>query len=169
MPEDRIGTSFHETFALNLPAIAAVLRVCDEHEGEITPEVIRNESGTTLGPNYVTSMVNYSRAASLLDLGSYGLTSFGELVREKDPNLTQLPTMWLMHYHMSAPFGPGPSFWNHLITNTLRIGSSLRRSDVSTAISAHLEAQGQRRLAPRTIDGTATAFLGTYQKKVSAT
>ena len=164
MARDRIGTAFHETFALNLAAIAAVLRVCDEYDGDLNPEAIRHESETTLGPNYVTSMTMYARGAGLLEVGSYRLTSFGRLVRERDPNLTTLSTLWMMHYHLSAPNGPGPGFWNYLITNTIRIGSTIKRSDVSRVISGYVEQHAQKRLAPRTLDGTATAFLGTYQK-----
>ncbi len=164
MARDRIGTAFHETFALNLGAIAAVLRVCDEHDGDLKPETIRNESGTTLGPNYVTSMTMYARGAGLLDLGTYKLSSFGRMVRANDPNLIMLPTLWMMHYHLSAPLGPGPGFWNHLITRTIRIGSTAKRNEISHAISEYVEQHAQKRLAPRTLDGTATAFLGTYQK-----
>lgn len=164
MARDRIGTAFHETFALNLGAIAAVLRVCDEHDGDLNPETIRKESDTTLGSNYVTSTTMYARGAGLLELGSYKLSSFGRLVRAHDPNLIMLPTLWMMHYHLSAPLGPGPGFWNHLITKTIRIGSTVKRNEISRAISEYVEQHAQKCLAPRTLDSTATAFLGTYQK-----
>ena len=167
MARDRIGTAFHETFALNLAAIAAVLRVCDEHDGDLNPETIRQESDTTLGPNYVTSMTMYARGTGLLEVGSYKLSPLGRIVRACDPNLMKLSTLWMMHYHLSAPIGPGPGFWNYLVSNTIRIGATMKRSDVSRVISDYVERQVQKRLAQRTLDGTATAFLGTYQKSDS--
>ena len=167
MARDRIGTAFHETFALNLAAIAAVLRVCDEHDGDLNPETIRQESDTTLGPNYVTSMTMYARGTGLLEVGSYKLSPLGRIVRARDPNLMKLSTLWMMHYHLSAPIGPGPGFWNYLVSNTVRIGATIKRSDVSRVISDYVERQAQKRLAQRTLDGTATAFLGTYQKSDS--
>ena len=160
--KERIGTTFHETFALNLAAVAAVLRVCDDYDGDVSPDLIKSE--TNLGPNYVKSMPMYARGAGLLEIGAYRLTSFGRLVRDNDPNLTKPETLWLMHYYISSPSGPGPAFWNHLITNFLRIGQPLRRTDISDAISQFLDSSGQKRLTTRTLESTATAFLGSYAK-----
>lgn len=159
---DRIGTTFHETFALNLPAIASVLRVCDEHEGDLTADSIKAE--TNLGPNYVKAMPMYARGAGLLELGSFRPTSLARMVLDRDPNLTRIETLWLMHYHLSAPHGPGPAFWNHLVTNSIRIGQPLRRSDVAEAIKVYLRSKDQKMLTNRTLESTATAFLGTYAK-----
>ncbi len=160
--ERRIGTAFHETFALNIPAIAAVLRVCDEHDGELSAETISAE--TNLGSNYVDAMPNYARGIGFLEIGTLNLTPLAREVLKKDPNLTRKETLWLMHYHLSAPHGPGPAFWNHLVTTALRIGQSVRRADLSSSIRSYLESSSQPVLAPRTLDSTATAFLGTYHK-----
>ncbi len=162
MAKERIGTAFHETFALNIPAIAAVLRICDEHDGVLSPETISSE--TNLGPNYVTAMPMYARGTGLLEMGSYQLTPLARTVLEKDPNLTRTETLWLMHYHLSAPHGPGPGFWNHLVTTAVRIGQQVRRSEISESIRTYLQQSSQKILANRTLESTATAFLGTYHK-----
>jgi len=160
--ERRIGTAFHESFALNIPAIATVLRVCDEHDGELSADTILAE--TTLGANYVDAMPNYARGIGFLEVGTLNLTPLAREVLRKDPNLTRKETLWLMHYHLSAPHGPGPAFWNHLVTTALRIGQSVRRAEVSASIGSYLETTSQTVLASRTLDSTATVFLGTYHK-----
>lgn len=162
MTKGRIGTAFHETFALNLPAIAAVLRVCNEHEGEANAEIIRSE--TSLGANYVRSMPMYARGAGLLELNSYRLTPFGQTVMMRDPDLMRVETQWLMHYFLSAPNGPGPAFWNALISTSIRIGQTIRRTDIATAIAQHLQNSSEKLLGNRTLESTATVFLGSYEK-----
>ena len=162
MPRERIDTTFHETFALNAPAVAAILRVSDEHEGDVTPEIVRAE--TQLGPNYVKAMPRYARGCGLLEISSYRLTPFGRAAFENDPNLTRPETLWLMHYHLSAPHGPGPCFWNHLIARHVRIGHTLSRANVSEVIGRFLKESATKTLGTRTLQSTATAFLGTYAK-----
>lgn len=162
MPRERIDTTFHETFALSTPAIASVLSLCDEHEGEVTADLISDL--TTLGPNYVKAMPRYARGCGLLEMDSFALTPFGRAVISHDRNLMRTETLWLMHYHLSSPHGPGPAFWNHLITSTLRIGISIERSNISKAIGDYVTATFGKRLGTRTIESTATAFLGTYAK-----
>jgi len=162
MSRERIDTTFHETFALNLPAVASVLRVLEEHDDDITAEIIRAE--TNLGPNYVKAMPRYARGCGLLDVGTYRLTPFARTALDKDPNLMRVETLWLMHYHLSAPHGPGPGFWNHLITTTVRIGQSLGRSVASQAIGKYVQETTGKALSRRALESTATAFLGTYAK-----
>jgi hypothetical protein len=65
---------------------------------------------------------------------------------------------------MSAPFGPGPSFWNLLITSGLRLGQTITRATVANEIGAHVRATTGKTLSARTLDSSATAFLGTYAK-----
>jgi hypothetical protein len=162
MPRDRIDTTFHETFALSLPAVASVLSLCDEHEGDLTADLISNL--TTLGPNYVKAMPRYARGCGLLEMDSYALTSFGHAVISHDRNLMRAETLWLMHYHMSAPHGPGPAFWNFLITSILRIGQSIERSDTSKVVGEYVSTATGKNLSERTLESAATAFLGTYAK-----
>jgi hypothetical protein len=162
VPRERIDTTFHETFALSIPAVASILSLCDEHEGELTADLI--SSSTTLGPNYVKAMPRYARGCGLLEMDSFALTPFGQAAISHDRNLMRPETLWLMHYHLSAPSGPGPAFWNHLITKTLRIGQPIERSEASRVVGEYVATTTGKSLSDRTVEGAATAFLGTYAK-----
>jgi len=69
-----------------------------------------------------------------------------------------------MHYHLSAPHGPGPSFWNHLIARHVRIGHALSRVSISEVIGSFLKESEMKTLGNRTLQSAATVFLGTYAK-----
>jgi hypothetical protein len=163
MPIDRIETTFHETFALNLPAVVSVLQVCEEHDGQVTPDILSAEI-PLLGPNYIKAMPRYARGCGLLAMGGFTLTPFGKAVLLNDPSLERLSTLWLMHYHLSAPRGPGPAFWNRVITGTMRIGQAITRPIVVEAIADFKREMSEKSLSSRTVESTATVFLGTYSK-----
>lgn len=122
---------------------------------------------TTLGANYIKSMPRYAFGSGVL-AGTMRartvLTAFGEQVRLHDPNLDHIVTQWLIHYHLSSPHGPGPAFWNHLVTHSLRIGDELQRGEVAGEIARIAEEDTGKQLATRTAQSTATVFLGTYAK-----
>ncbi len=70
-----------------------------------------------------------------------------------------------MHYHLSAPHGPGPTFWNYLVSSRLRIGDDLGKGDVAKEIARHLEQSTGKPQAVKSVESSATAFLGTYAKQ----
>ena len=163
MPKNRIGLAFHESFALSLPSVSAILNLSRANEGRITREIIADQ--TSLGPNYVRSMPQYARATGLMEMGSYRLTSLGEAVCLHDPNLINPTTLWVMHYHLSADDGPGPAFWSHLVTNYLALGKDVCKSEVAQEISRFRVSQDSKAdVKERTAQSTATVFLGTYTK-----
>src|SRR5579885_2591704 len=137
MMVDRIFTAFHETFALSCGRL-----------GQITPDVIRSE--TSLGPNYIKAMPRYARGCGLMEMGSYKLTPLGEAVYRRDPNLTHPVTLWLMHYHLSAPHGPGPAFWSHLVTHCLPFGEVMPTRRLTARLTEFLsEDAGVHSIAER--------------------
>ena len=162
----RLKVSFHETFSLVRPAIAQLVKVSAEHEesGGST-KLSRDEIArkTSLGPNYVRAVPRWAYGTGLLDL-NYRLTRFGQLMWLKDPSLTNVATLWGMHYHMAAPQGPGPSFWNHLVSNKLRPGDTLETSQIASAIGDRIEEHDSQKIAQKTLITTASVFLGTYSK-----
>ncbi len=163
MPKDRIGLSFHESFALSLPSVRAILRLSHDNEGRITPKTIKDQ--TSLGLNYVRSMPQYARGSGLIEMGGYRLTPLGEVVCLHDPNLENPTTLWAMHYHLSAPQGPGPTFWSHLVTEGLNLGDEVSVEEVAEQIARFQASQpGTVALKQRTVRTTATVFLGTYTK-----
>lgn len=163
MKNNRIGLSFHESFTLNVPAVSKILNLSLANEGRIDSTIIENQ--TSLGPNYVKSMPKYARATGLMEMGSFKLTPLGEVVCVHDPNLTNPTTLWAMHYHLSAPNGPGPVFWANLITNYLVFGKEVSRFEVAQEISRSRMSQDNKpAIKERTAQSTATVFLGTYTK-----
>ena len=162
MGRDRLGTAFHETFALNRPAVSSLLDLSVELQGQFSADIARQR--TALGNNYIKAMPRYARACGLLNLDDYRSTPLGQVVSREDSHLNHPVTLWLMHYHLTAPHGPGPLFWHHLVTRCFRIGNEISTSQVAELVSRFVEQHTGRRLAERTAASTATVFLGTYAK-----
>ena len=162
MGQFRVGTVFHETFPLSRPAIESVLRaVCSWHgQGSLFEHLRAN---TKLGTRYCKAMPRYGQASGLLDQ-NYALTAFGKQALANDPNLSRPVTQWLMHYHLSAPHGPGPLFWHALVTRTLRPGRTLRSSEVAQQLAEILREMGQKEPTSRALQSTATVFMGSYAR-----
>ncbi|WP_165795208.1 DUF4007 family protein [Deinococcus koreensis] len=159
----RIGTLFHETFPLSRPGIAAVLR---QANGKLSLkeliEILCEEEN--LGRNWAKAVPSYARACGLMEFGSTQLTSLGLHVQEHDPALSLPATLWLMHYHLCAPQGPGPRFWHDLIVRVPQVQQPFRKSDVVTEIERSVLAESGTTLKDRGVESTATIFLGSYTK-----
>lgn len=163
MPTQRLYLTFHETFALSLPSVAQILDLAQEYAGNLTVPKIRTETG--LGNVYAIVMPRYARGCGLIRFGSHTVTAFGKVVSKCDPNLAHPATLWLMHYHMSAPHGPGPAFWSHLVTARLPYGRDVSGPEIASALSDYLaEQSGGLQLQDRSIRSSATVFLGSYVK-----
>lgn len=165
---ERLKTAFHETFALSRPAltqIMAVAQASDLREMPTTSEdrraLLRKE--TSLGTNYIKAMPRYGWGAGLLDT-KVQLTPFGAMAHSRDPLLESLATQWLMHYHLSAPHGPGPAFWHNLVVTRFFPGDEFETDDIENEIAAFVERTEGKSLSRNSVRPTATAFLGTYSK-----
>jgi hypothetical protein len=121
------------------------------------------QSSTNLGTNYIKSMPYYCKGAGLISF-DYQITNFGQMVLSKEIHLDQPGTQWLMHYFLSAPQGPGPSFWHEAITRLFFTGNIFTGEDLVEAIGNHIWQTENRILAKRGVQSTATVFLGTYLK-----
>ena len=166
----RLSTTFHRKFTLVRPAVASVLEVIGETEPDGAEESLSDllEARTSLGTIYIEAMPRYAYGAGLVDGLSTQrkcLTKFGSFVRSRDPYLNDLATQWLMHYHLSAPHGPGPTFWNHLVSNHLRVGDELEKGEVAEEIAHHLERVTGKSQTVKSYQPSATVFLGTYAKQ----
>lgn len=161
---ERLGPTFHRSFSLVSPALAQVLRVIgnvSKGEGHYgVKELLREE--TNLGTIYIDSMPRYGIGTGLLD-GDTTLTSFGQAVLDHDPDLNHPATLWLMHYHLSAPKGPGPAFWHHLVTQVLHPGEQLPRTNIKEQLDTFLRQNGTE-LVEKSLNSTTTIFTGTYTK-----
>ena len=163
MSFQRLGTAFSETFPLSRTSISQLIEVLAGQE-EKTAEMSRFEllrEETHLGTNYIKAMPRYARGAGILD-DSSSLTPFGRAILQHDPLLVQPATQWLMHYHLSAPDGPGPAFWHHLVVTHFRSGDEFARGEILAHIDNFVQENEGRVLSESSIKGAASAFLGTY-------
>ena len=163
MMSSRISHTFHQTFALNIPALVQILdvvRSLDKNGSTITNQILTER--TNLGPNYIKAMPQYCIGTGLLN-NNRSPTSFGRKVLEFDEGLSKNQTLWLMHYYMSCPQGPGPELWHHLVTENFRLGTEISKNSIQQSISDFLQTKGKK-AADRTIVATARIFWGSYTK-----
>lgn len=163
---DAFKLSFHRTFALSRFAVSQILHLVAEFEALDTTrplswEVIR--ARTSLGTVQVEAFRRYTFRTGLVT-NKERLTEFGRMVASADPTLAELATQWLMHYHLSAPQGPGPFFWHYVATSCLRIGTRLTSSDVAQTIALAVREQSGQDPKPRIAREAGTVFLGSYAK-----
>lgn len=157
----RIGTVFHETFALSRSAIAQVLKAVsslDSHRSLF--EYLRET--TELGTRYCKAMPRYAQGAGLLTRGSALSIPFGEIAVQHDPHLMRKETQWLMHYHLSAPHGPGPLFWHGLVIEAMKPGRTFTTADVARDLERVIHRFELPQPTDRALQSTATVFVGTY-------
>jgi hypothetical protein len=160
--DKRIGNVFHESFSLSRSAISSVIEIAADSNDNLTFDKIRNESN--LGKNYVRAMPRYAVGCGLLFDRPYRMTQLGRVVGHKDPDLSQLQTHWIMHYHLVAPNGPGPEFWGNLAKEFFVPGREFHDDDVVSYLTDSSALSDGKELARRTIKGLATVFLGSYIK-----
>lgn len=159
----RLGTVFHETFPLSRTAVASVMEAIKDWDRGQASLFDHLRANTALGTRYCKAMPRYAQGMGLLDK-DYNITELAKNVLSHDSSLFSVTTQWLMHYHLSAPHGPGPVFWHALVTRALRPGRTLRSSDVAEELREILREEGQKEPTPRALQSTATVFLGSYAR-----
>jgi hypothetical protein len=159
----RLGITFHRTFSLNRPAIGQILRIQNDRKatGGISRKELNEKSN--LGSIYLESMPRWAWGSGLLNYDKSS-SKFGSYSYQFDPLTEQLGTQWLMHYFLSAPQGPGPSFWHEAVIRLFFTGNIFTGEDLVEAIGNHIWQTENRILAKRGVQSTATVFLGTYLK-----
>lgn len=163
--KSRLGPTFHRGFALNIPSIINILALSKDLGTHLTPKVLRER--TTLGTIYIEAMPRYARGGGLLQSSNLGLTPLGEFVVEHNPDLSNLDTLWLMHYHLSAPLGPGAAYWHYLVGHHLVPGSKINTSTLRDNAQAIIKADDPdgKGLVDRHAQTIITVFTGTYTKE----
>jgi hypothetical protein len=165
---DRLPTVFHESFALSRPSITQIINSLSVSPGKIDlkskekrEDYLREQ--TQLGVNYVRAMPEYAKGAGLVSF-TYEPTHFGKTIQIKDPSLEQLCTQWLMHYFLSAPHGPGPTFWHEIVSSRFRNGDEFTQEEIANEIGRIYARDKGKPLSTGSATSTANAFLGTYIK-----
>ena len=133
MSNVRLSTQFHETFSLTRQAIYQIVKTIDANSN--VSKLKKTElqklfvEQTNLGPNYIKSMPQYAKGSGILNFDNT-LSGLGKFTALYDPLYEQSGTQWLMHYHLSAPHGPGPTFWNNLVSKRFFVRSIFSGDDV---------------------------------------
>ncbi len=159
----KLKTSFSETFRLSRSGLNQILNalVSANNKNNIKPTDKVLQENTTLGPNQITSNVNYARGCGLIKRDGT-ITDFGKLVIENDLNLSLVETQWLLHYFISVEHGFGPKFWGSIVTTRFLLGNSLNKNEISESIKAESIGSEEKELASGTYEAAATAILGSY-------
>lgn len=163
--ETHLGFTFHRTFSLIRSAISQVLRASQQAENKGLAKL--DSKGitvlTSLGSIYIEAMPRYGKGSGLLNSKNF-LTDFGKSVISNDLYLDQVNTQWLMHYHMSAPHGPGPIFWNQIVSKYFYSGNIFSAEDIIEFIGNFIWDTENKVLSKRAIQSTVTVLLGSYTK-----
>lgn len=158
---------FHETIPFSRESIFQVLETIQNNPqiANLTQEK-REElfsSETFLGSRYIKSIPKYAMGCGLISQ-EYEILSLGFQALSKDSLLNTSSTQWLMHYHLSAPQGPGPLFWHELVKTRFRVGQTFTGSEIAAQIAEIYQRESGSPLAEKSARSTATIFLGTYTK-----
>jgi len=166
-PDDkkRLGLTFHRTFSLMRSAVSQIIRAADEVElsGKEKLDLKTIKELSSLGSIYIEAMPRYARGSGLLNQKNF-LTKFGKYAVKYDPLLDQSGTQWLMHYHLSAPQGPGALFWSELISKRFYPGSVFTADEIVDQIGNFIWEIENKPPSERAVRSTATILLGTYIK-----
>ena len=163
LESERSGPVFHESFTLNRPAISIVLQSIRKGEGEEAFSSYLKES-TNLGSNYVKAMPRYASCCGLREVGKNQLTPLGEFILVHDASLSLPATQWLMHYHLSAPQGPGPRFWHDLTLRLPELDSTFGSVELTAEVRQSVVTEQGRALADRSLKTCASIFANSYTK-----
>jgi hypothetical protein len=160
----RIGLMFHETFKLNRSPINEIITLANHFENSnqksLSPKDIKEN--TLLGNNYIKAFLPYSKGVGLLNFETNLFTKFGKKAIDFDPSLSDGRTMWLMHYHMSSPGGPGPEFWSDLVRKFFIPRNHFDKSEIRDQIAMFYWEKNGQILSSRSVNSTASIFLSSY-------
>ena len=163
--QTRIPTVFHEDISLSRQSLSKIVKaVSDNPELHALSQTERREffsKSTSLGANYVKAMPYYARGCGLIGQ-KYELSPLGIFAFRNDEQFDLANTQWLMHYHLSAPQGPGPAFWNQVITKFFFSGNLFSKEEVSDFIGNFIWQSENKIISARKIQSTATKLLNAY-------
>ena len=113
---DRLKSSFNETFALDFARIGYVLDAgASAADGCFTKT--NEHIAMNLGVKMQEAYPRWAKGLGLIEssrgAGCFRLTAFGQRVAHNKPLMRDRWAQWLMHYHLAAPIGPGPEYWQN--------------------------------------------------------
>jgi hypothetical protein len=164
---NRLGTIFHETFPLSRQSLFQIIKAIDNNPSIANMRQTERESlfqqQTSLGTRYIKAMPRYALGCGFIN-SHYVLSALGKYTLSHDSLLDQTGTQWLMHYHLSAPHGPGAPFWHEVVSKRFYPGSVFSADDLVEQIGNFIWQTENKILSERAVRSTATVFTGTYTK-----
>jgi hypothetical protein len=158
--------SFHESFPFYRMQVSKVLEQLalapsdvDLSTGPKRKDYLR--SVTQSGKRQALPMADYAFGGGLVN-ASYQLTEFGEAALAQDPLLHTSDTQWLIHYHLSAPQGPGHLFWHELVKRFFQSTTEFDASELFDYLSEVAIQITGKNIAESTIKKTRSVFISTY-------
>lgn len=164
--ERRLGTAFHESFGFSRRQVSQLLSAINTAPSSLDLTSAKQRiaflrENTQLGRNQAKAMPGYAYGSGLLD-STYRLTDLARYILAEDTLLELRSTQWLIHYHLSAPYGPGPVFWYEFVRKRFRAGDEFTSNEIRTEIFESVKEYFAKELSPETIENTKVAFVSTY-------
>jgi len=138
------------------------------------PAVFMGNSGNPMdvlgiGSNMVKSLRYWLQSVGLTTEPAYGkkeqsLTAFGELVKQYDPYIEELGTLWLLHYHLAKNLNNATSWY--FFFNEFKL-MEFDKDDFVRQLSAFLRMQNEE-VSERSLEDDYNCIINTYLSRMKS-
>lgn len=138
------------------------------------PAVFMGNSGNPMdvlgiGSNMVKSLRYWLQTVGLTTEPAYGkkeqsLTDFGKLVKQYDPYIEELGTLWLLHYHLAKNLNDATSWY--FFFNEFKL-MEFDKDDFVRQVSAFLRMQNEE-VSERSLEDDYNCIINTYLSRVKS-
>ena len=138
------------------------------------PAVFMGNSGNPMdvlgiGSNMVKSLRYWLQTVGLTTEPAYGkkeqsLTDFGKLVKQYDPYIEELGTLWLLHYHLAKNLNDATSWY--FFFNEFKL-MEFDKDDFVRQVSAFLRMQNEE-VSERSVEDDYNCIINTYLSRVKS-
>lgn len=138
------------------------------------PAVFMGNSGNPMdvlgiGSNMVKSLRYWLQTVGLTTEPAYGkkeqsLTDFGKLVRQYDPYIEELGTLWLLHYHLAKNLNDATSWY--FFFNEFKL-MEFDKDDFVRQLSAFLRMQNEE-VSERSLEDDYNCIINTYLSRMKS-
>lgn len=138
------------------------------------PAVFMGNSGNPMdvlgiGSNMVKSLRYWLQTVGLTSEPAYGkkeqsLTAFGNLVKQYDPYIEELGTLWLLHYHLAKNLNDATSWY--FFFNEFKL-MEFDKDDFVRQLSAFLRMQNEE-VSERSLEDDYNCIINTYLSRMKS-
>ena len=90
------------------------------------------------------------------------LTAIGHAIFQHDLSLECAQTLWILHYHLSAPQTLAPAFWPSVTTTMFRPETEISNNTVRRTITDLYANDAEVKINPKSASDCASVLLGSY-------